>query len=112
MTLSVVEHIADRVAVMYLGRIVEIASTEEIFADPRHPYTRALLAEAPRLDQRRRDFTPIKGEIPSPLDPPSGCAFHPRCPHAVDACRRQRPDLKPGKHGRMTACLLEHPAPA
>ncbi|MEO1294054.1 MAG: oligopeptide/dipeptide ABC transporter ATP-binding protein, partial [Pseudomonadota bacterium] len=77
--LSVVEHIADRVAIMYLGRIVESAPTEELFAHPRHPYTRALLAEAPRLDQRRRAFEPIKGEIPSPLDPPPGCHFHPRC---------------------------------
>ncbi|MEN0040846.1 MAG: oligopeptide/dipeptide ABC transporter ATP-binding protein, partial [Pseudomonadota bacterium] len=76
--LSVVEHIADRVAIMYLGKIVETASTEDIFADPRHPYTKALLAEAPRLDQRRREFAPIEGEIPSPLDPPPGCTFHPR----------------------------------
>ena len=106
--LSVVEHIADRVAIMYLGRIVESASTEEIFADPRHPYTRALLAEAPRLDQRRRDFAPIEGEIPSPLDPPPGCTFHPRCPVATGDCRRIVPDLKAGKGGRETACLLEH----
>jgi oligopeptide/dipeptide ABC transporter ATP-binding protein len=106
--LSVVEHIADRVAIMYLGRIVESASTEEVFANPRHPYTRALLAEAPRLDQRRREFTPIIGEIPSPLDPPPGCTFHPRCPLATDACRRVVPQLKAGKDGRMTACLLEH----
>ncbi|WP_375230108.1 ABC transporter ATP-binding protein [Roseobacter sp. S98] len=106
--LSVVEHIADRVAIMYLGRIVEIAPTEEIFADPRHPYTRALLAEAPRLDQRKRAFTPIEGEIPSPLDPPSGCAFHPRCPLAQDICRREVPVLQPGRDGRDTACHLEH----
>ncbi|WP_223423828.1 ABC transporter ATP-binding protein [Tateyamaria pelophila] len=106
--LSVVEHIADRVAIMYLGRIVESASTEEIFADPRHPYTQALLAEAPRLDQRRRDFTPIKGEIPSPLDPPPGCTFHPRCVRATEACRRIVPELKAGPDGRQTACLLEH----
>ena len=109
--LSVVEHIADRVAIMYLGRIVESASTEEIFADPRHPYTQALLAEAPRLDQRRRDFTPIKGEIPSPLDPPPGCTFHPRCVRAKDACRRTVPELKAGPDGRQTACLLEHGNP-
>jgi peptide/nickel transport system ATP-binding protein len=106
--LSVVEHIADRVAIMYLGRIVETASTEEIFSDPRHPYTRALLAEAPRLDQRRRAFTPIVGEIPSPLDPPPGCTFHPRCALATEACRHTVPALKPGKDGRLTACLLEH----
>ena len=106
--LSVVEHIADRVAIMYLGRIVESASTEEIFSDPRHPYTKALLAEAPRLDQRRREFAPIEGEIPSPLDPPSGCTFHPRCPVAKAECRRTIPELKAGRGGRETACLLEH----
>ena len=106
--LSVVEHIADRVAIMYLGRIVESASTEEIFSDPRHPYTKALLAEAPRLDQRRRAFEPIIGEIPSPLDPPSGCTFHPRCPVATADCRSTVPDLKVGRSGRETACLLEH----
>ena len=106
--LSVVEHIADRVAIMYLGRIVECASTEEIFSDPRHPYTRALLAEAPRLDQRRRTFAPIEGEIPSPLAPPPGCAFHPRCPSVTAECSITVPELKAGKVGRETACLLEH----
>ncbi|MBB5515588.1 peptide/nickel transport system ATP-binding protein [Rubricella aquisinus] len=106
--LSVVEHIADRVAIMYLGRIVESATTEEIFSNPRHPYTKALLAEAPRLDQRRRVFAPIEGEIPSPLDPPPGCTFHPRCPVATAACRTTIPELKAGKDGRETACLLEH----
>lgn len=108
--LSVVEHIADRVAIMYLGRIVESATTEEIFSDPRHPYTKALLAEAPRLDQRRREFAPIEGEIPSPLDPPPGCTFHPRCPVATAACRETVPVLKAGQGGRETACLLEHTA--
>ena len=105
--LSVVEHIADRVAIMYLGRIVETASTEDIFSDPRHPYTQALLAEAPRLDQRRREFGPIEGEIPSPIDPPPGCTFHPRCPKATADCRVTVPDLKAGRGGRETACLLE-----
>ena len=105
--LSVVEHIADRVAIMYLGRIVETASTEDIFSDPRHPYTQALLAEAPRLDQRRREFAPIEGEIPSPIDPPPGCTFHPRCPKATADCRVTVPDLKAGRGGRETACLLE-----
>ncbi|MCK0150849.1 ATP-binding cassette domain-containing protein [Marivita sp. S6314] len=106
--LSVVEHIADRVAIMYLGRIVESATTEELFSNPRHPYTKALLAEAPRLDQRRRDFAPIKGEIPSPLDPPPGCTFHPRCPVATADCRKTVPVLQTGRDGRETACLLEH----
>lgn len=104
--LSVVEHIADRVAIMYLGRIVENASTEQVFSDPRHPYTRALLAEAPRLDQRRREFEPIEGEIPSPLHPPTGCTFHPRCPVAIADCRSIIPELKRGGDGRETACHL------
>lgn len=102
--LSVVEHIADRVAIMYLGRIVESAPTEELFANPRHPYTKALLAEAPRLDQRRRAFEPIVGEIPSPLDPPPGCHFNPRCPLARDTCRQQAPALQRIAPGRDVSC--------
>ena len=102
--LSVVEHIADRVAIMYLGRIVESAATEDIFSKPLHPYTKALLAEAPRLDQRRRDFAPIEGEIPSPLDPPPGCYFNPRCPKATDICRSQAPLLEDVGQGRSVAC--------
>lgn len=103
--LGVVEHIADRVAIMYLGRIVEEGTTEALFAAQRHPYTAALLAEAPRLDQRRRDFAPIKGEIPSPLDPPSGCHFHPRCPIVAAACLSDRPVLEEAGAGRRVACL-------
>jgi peptide/nickel transport system ATP-binding protein len=102
--LSVVEHIADRVAIMYLGRIVESAPTEELFANPRHPYTKALLAEAPRLDQRQRTFEPIIGEIPSPLDPPPGCHFNPRCPLAQDRCRAQAPDLEEISQDRHVSC--------
>ncbi|WP_420340038.1 ABC transporter ATP-binding protein [Roseibium sp.] len=102
--LSVVEHIADRVAIMYLGRIVESASTEEIFSAPKHPYTKALLAEAPRLDQRKRDFAPIEGEIPSPLDPPKGCFFNPRCPHVQDLCRQEQPGLEKFGDGHSVAC--------
>ena len=102
--LSVVEHIADRVAIMYLGRIVESASTEEIFSAPRHPYTRALLAEAPRLDQRKRDFAPIEGEIPSPLAPPDGCFFNPRCPHAQELCRQKQPKLETFGEAHSVAC--------
>ncbi len=102
--LSVVEHIADRVAIMYLGRIVESASTEEIFSAPKHPYTKALLAEAPRLDQRKRDFAPIEGEIPSPLDPPKGCFFNPRCPHAQDLCRKEQPGIEISGNGHSVAC--------
>ncbi|MBO6758491.1 MAG: ATP-binding cassette domain-containing protein [Roseibium sp.] len=102
--LSVVEHIADRVAIMYLGRIVESTSTDEIFSAPRHPYTRALLAEAPRLDQRKRDFAPIEGEIPSPLAPPEGCHFNPRCPHARDLCRKDQPHLETFGNAHSVAC--------
>ncbi|MEO1112050.1 MAG: oligopeptide/dipeptide ABC transporter ATP-binding protein [Pseudomonadota bacterium] len=102
--LSVVEHIADRVAIMYLGRIVESASTEEIFSAPRHPYSKARLAEAPRLDQRKRDFAPIEGEIPSPLNPPDGCFFNPRCPHVQDLCRKDQPRLETIAQGHSVAC--------
>ncbi|MEM1382799.1 MAG: oligopeptide/dipeptide ABC transporter ATP-binding protein [Pseudomonadota bacterium] len=91
--LGVVEHIADRIVIMYLGRVVEAAPTEALFAAPKHPYTQALLAEVPRLDQRKRAFTPISGEIPSPLSPPPGCHFHPRCPHASETCRTVVPPL-------------------
>ncbi len=104
--LSVVEHLSDRVAIMYLGRIVELAPTEELFDTPNHPYTQALLREVPRLDTRRRRFEPVKGEIPSPLDPPSGCHFHPRCPFATERCRSEPPRLKEIAPGRLSACHL------
>ncbi len=91
--LGVVEHVSDRVMIMYLGRIVESAATAELFAAPNMPYTEALLAEVPRLDARRRDFAPIKGEIPSPIDPPPGCRFHPRCPKAFGPCPTRDPRL-------------------
>jgi len=104
--LGVVEHIADRVAVMYLGRIVELAATEALFLAPNHPYTRALIEEVPRLDPRKRRFSALKGEIPSPLHPPSGCHFHPRCPHAFARCRSERPALREIAPGRLSACHL------
>ena len=104
--LGVIEHIADRVVVMYLGRVVEIAPTEALFAAPRHPYTRALLDQVPRLDAGRRSFTPIKGEIPSPLAPPPGCHFHPRCPLAGPRCRAQAPRLR-HDGPQAVACHLE-----
>src|SRR3546814_10362668 len=85
--LGVVRHISDRVAIMYLGRIVEIAPTSEIYGHAVHPYTQALLGEMPDVQRRRRTFVPIKGVIPSPLAPPPGCTFHPRCPHAMDICQ-------------------------
>ncbi len=85
--LGVVRFLADRVVVMYLGRVVESAPADEVFARPNHPYTQALLAEAGKVEPKKRTFVPIKGEIPSPLDPPSGCHFHPRCPYVMDKCR-------------------------
>lgn len=104
--LGVVEHIADRIMIMYLGRVVEAAPTEEIFSDPHHPYTRALLAEVPRLDQRNRAFTPITGEIPSPLDPPTGCHFHPRCPDVMPVCRTTASALRPRRDAGEVSCHL------
>ena len=104
--LAVVEHLSDRVAIMYLGRLVEIAPADELFAKPNHPYTQALLAEVPTLDARRRVYKPIAGELPSPLDPPPGCAFHPRCPHAFARCKIERPALKEIAPGRVSACHL------
>ena len=104
--LGVVEHLSDRVVIMYLGRVVESTTTETLFEQPNHPYTQALLREVPRLESRHSDFLPIKGEIPSPLDPPSGCHFHPRCPHATDRCRTEAPLLKEIRPGWMSACHL------
>ena len=94
--LQVVRHIADSVAVMYLGRVVEMASKATLFGRPAHPYTRALLASTPRLDApTRRERVAVKGELPSPLNPPPGCAFHRRCPYAIDRCRTELPKLEP-----------------
>ncbi len=104
--LGVVEHLSDRVAIMYLGRIVEEAATEELFAAPNHPYTQALLAEVPRLDERRKSFAALKGEIPSPLDPPPGCHFHPRCPHVMPRCRVEAPVLREVAPSHRSACHL------
>jgi peptide/nickel transport system ATP-binding protein len=104
--LGVIRHVADRVAVMYLGRIVETGPTAELYAKPNHPYTAALIAEVPRVDARHRTYVPIKGEIPSPLDPPPGCHFHPRCPYAFARCREEPPALREVAPGRMSACHL------
>ncbi len=89
--LAVVRHVADEVGVMYLGRLVEVAPKAELFARPRHPYTRMLLDAIPDIRMSGRARTPVQGEVPNPLTPPSGCSFHPRCPHANDRCRRERP---------------------
>ena len=105
--LSVVRHVSDRVAIMYLGRIVEIGPTAEIFVTPRHPYTRALLDSAPRIaadGAPAQDILPIRGELPSPLNPPPGCAFHPRCAFAQDRCKRELPILRVLDDLREAAC--------
>ncbi|WP_456282695.1 ABC transporter ATP-binding protein [Cupriavidus sp. JZ107] len=104
--LGVVKHTSDRVVIMYLGRVVESAPTEQVFAAPNHPYTQALLAEAPKLEVGKKTYVAIQGEIPSPLHPPSGCHFHPRCPHAMPRCREESPALKEIAPGRMSACHL------
>ena len=105
--LGVVEHIGHRIAVMYLGRIVEIAAKDALFEAPRHPYTQALIAAAPMPDPRgKRERFVLQGEVPSPIAPPPGCAFHPRCPFAFDRCRIERPALKPSADSRMVACHL------
>ena len=105
--LSVVRHICQRVAVMYLGRIVELADCDELFDNALHPYTRALLDAVPVPDpsvEAGRGFRPVKGEVPSPINPPSGCVFHPRCPIAVASCSRIRPDLREVRAGHWVAC--------
>jgi len=104
--LGVVQHISDRVVIMYLGRVVESGSTPELFAAPNHPYTHALLAEIGKVEPRKRVFVPVKGEIPSPLAPPPGCHFHPRCPHAMPRCREEVPLLEEIAAGRWSACHL------
>jgi peptide/nickel transport system ATP-binding protein len=104
--LGVVQHLSDRVVIMYLGRVVETAPTEALYAQPNHPYTQALLAEVPRIDARHRRFVAIEGEIPSPLAPPPGCHFHPRCPHAMPRCKIERPLLREIAPGRLSACHL------
>ncbi|QBF30576.1 ABC transporter ATP-binding protein [Thalassococcus sp. S3] len=103
--LTVVRHMADRIGVLYLGRLVEEAEPDALFEGPKHPYTQMLLAAAPRMDSFGRDVPPPQGEIPDPINPPSGCAFHPRCPIAVARCKTERPDLRTLGSGRV-ACHL------
>ena len=105
--LAVVSHISHRVAVMYLGRIVEIADKTELFKNPRHPYTQALLASVPVADPTIKRLKPlVDGDVPSPVNPPSGCAFHTRCRYAVDRCRSERPALVEAGERHQVACLL------
>lgn len=106
--LSVVQHISTRVAVMYLGRVVEIASTDQLYSDPRHPYTETLLEAIPRPDpRRRRKRVQVAGDLPNPIDPPTGCHFHTRCPiRKLPLCATSRPELKTGPDGRAVACHL------
>ncbi len=108
--LGVVRHLSDRVVIMYLGRVVETAPADELFTKPNHPYTQGLLAEVPSLTVRKKDFVAIKGEIPSPLNPPTGCHFHPRCPHTASVpgnkCVNEQPMLKEIAVNRSSACHL------
>ncbi|MBL6456606.1 ATP-binding cassette domain-containing protein [Belnapia sp. T6] len=103
--LSVVRHVSDRVAVMYVGRMAEVAPTDALYRSPRHPYTEALLAAVPAPDPGRRGRrAPVAGEVADPARPPPGCAFHPRCPYAVDRCRVERPELREVEPGRWASC--------
>lgn len=111
--LAVVEHLSQRVAVMYLGRIVEVGEASTLFREPRHPYTRALMDAIPHPDPAHRlEHTPLQGEIPSPLDPPSGCRFHPRCPRAETSCRTAPPELQTISPSHRAACWVTAPPPA
>jgi len=102
--MSVVRHMSDRIAVMYLGRIVEEGDTEELFADPRHPYTQLLLQTIPNIEAPNRNREPASGEVPSPLKPPSGCTFHPRCPLAMDRCSKEAPVMQILPNRTRVAC--------
>jgi oligopeptide/dipeptide ABC transporter ATP-binding protein len=103
--LGVVRHVSDRVAVMYVGRIVEVARTNDLFGRPRHPYTAALLAAVPKPDPDLREVAPpLAGEVADASNVPKGCAFHPRCPFAIDRCRTERPELQEAAEGHMSAC--------
>jgi peptide/nickel transport system ATP-binding protein/oligopeptide transport system ATP-binding protein len=105
--LSVVRHVSDRVSVMYLGKIVEIADTDTLFSEPKHPYTRALLDAIPKPDPRARKRMVLYGEVPSPIDPPSGCRFHPRCPEYIgDVCRQEDPSNSTLADGTQVTCHL------
>src|SRR5690625_2666175 len=105
--LSVVKHISDRIGVMYLGRMVELTDKDKLYDDPKHPYTQALLSAVPLPDpDLEKERIILKGDVPSPANPPSGCAFHTRCPHAMDICKEIRPEFKPVEDNHFVACHL------
>jgi peptide/nickel transport system ATP-binding protein len=104
--LAVVRHMAATIGVMYLGRIVEIAPAERLFTAPRHPYTKMLLDAVPDLAMTGKARRPVQGEVPNPINPPSGCTFHPRCPHAMERCKQEVPRLRETAAGHVTACHL------
>jgi peptide/nickel transport system ATP-binding protein len=107
--LAIVEHLTDRIAVMYLGKIAEIGTRSAVFGDPRHPYTRALLSAIPVPDPNfKRDRIVLQGDMPSSINPPSGCRFNTRCPYAFDRCRSEEPVLRPRPQGQLAACHLDN----
>jgi peptide/nickel transport system ATP-binding protein len=109
--LATAKYLCDRIAIMYLGRIVEMGSRDQIFNEPHHPYTKALLRAVPAPDpRRRRQHAIVRGEIPSAIEPPAGCHFHPRCPFATDECKNDRPPLREVSEGHRSACLYDTPA--
>ncbi|HHG89327.1 MAG TPA: ATP-binding cassette domain-containing protein [Devosia sp.] len=105
--LTIVQHMADTIGVLYLGRLIEEAPRDELFGNPHHPYTQMLLEAAPKLDGFGREVEPPKGEIPDPINPPSGCAYHPRCPIAVERCKNERPGMEQKNKSRVACFLAE-----